>query len=413
MTKHHGGRRVARQGFTLVELLVVIAIIAVLIGLLLPAVQKARQASFRMQCTANLQQLGRALHTYYDGNNNHYPDAGEGTLYGNASGAFDPNVKDSLTAETGPGLPAGAPAKQAATDFFPGMSNGNGATASIGGTQHLAQSLFTRLLPFVENQQLADQYNYNFCYNDSANAPQNTSVAQTRVGVFLCPENPLRPSSGVDSQGYGYTDYGATVYTDLDPVTGVRNKNTRVNGALHGTYDGRGPTQADIRKGLSTTIAIGEDVGRFESMPGAYTDPFGAGKRSFWRWAEPDNGYGVSGDPSATSDQLGGVVTTYAGLVSLQTRGGTKTRARVINNNKLPFGGPTACPWLSMTNCGPNDEIFSFHGSGANVLFMDGHVAFLSENMDAIVMRRAVAANNACGVNQDSTGAPIQIEEGF
>src|SRR5262249_27237434 len=239
----------------------------------------------------------------------------------------------------------------------------------------------------------------------------NTVIAQQSIPVFLCPNNPLRPQNGLDSAGFGYTDYGPTVYVDLDPnltafatpTTGAgpfqpyRNKLTRENGALHGTPGGKGPTNADIQDGLSNTIAVAEDVGRYELMPGAYTDPFGGGaKRSFWRWAEPDNGFGVSGPKYGNT----------AGTVLPQ-------QLTVINNFKTPFGGLNAngdgCNWLaSGSNCGPNDEIFSIHDGGANVVFMDGHVSFLSQRIHPVVLRHLVSANEGIGVNQ---GVASQFQE--
>ena len=99
---------------------------------------------------------------------------------------------------------------------------------------------------------------------------------------------------------------------------------------------------------------------------------------------------------------------------------------RAINNNANPFGGTVNCPWnlgydsgvaayptltgyvgTFNNNCGPNDEIFGFHGNGANVVFMDGHVTFLDENIDAIVMRRLVTASERIAPNVSSAGAPI------
>lgn len=424
MTKFQGPK-LGRQGFTLIELLVVIAIIAVLLGLLLPAVQKVREAAAKTTCANNCKQLGLALNTYYD-SYKHFPDCGEGTLYYDINSNGNASIKDgNAPPRSGDGpIP---PTKTAATWFFPnGQTSGtpNGTTTSqygpgsgsSGNGPYTCQSVFTRLLSYVEQEALAAQYNITYPYNDTT-APANQAVAMTAIKTFLCPNNPLRPDSGLDSNGFGYTDYGPTVYTDIDPISGVRNKNTRMNGGLHGTIDGKGSTISDIQDGLSNTIAIAEDVGRYESMPGAYTDPVGGfgditgttvgTARSFWRWAEPDCGFGVSGDPIAGTVYAAGV--SNFGVANTGYQGLVNGRAKAINNNKFPFGGGTntstvaytagtpptvSCNWLvDKSNCGPNDEIFSFHTNGANVVFMDGHVSFLTDDIDAIVLRRLVTAS--------------------
>jgi prepilin-type processing-associated H-X9-DG protein len=347
-------------------MLVVIAIIAVLMGLILPAVQKARESAARMQCANNLNQMGKALHTYLDAKG-YFPSAGEGTAYG--------------TSSAGPFTAAG-----------PGPN--------YGGTVFDKQSLFTNLLPFLEQGDVAAAYNANLYYNDPTNVIAGTTqpVAGTVVKAYLCPTNPLRPASGVDAEGFGYTDYGATVYTDIDPTTGYRNIATRVDGALHANYlaNGQGTPVGAITDGLSKTIAITEDVGRYDGMltNPAYLDPYllsvnpaSTTLRSFHRWAEPDSGFGVSGDPLTYGSKLG------AGVAG--------TTPKAINNNKLPFGGG-ACPWQTTNNCGPNDEIFGWHGTGANILFMDGHVVFMDESTNPTILRRLVSASQSDGAGLPS-----------
>jgi prepilin-type N-terminal cleavage/methylation domain-containing protein/prepilin-type processing-associated H-X9-DG protein len=341
-----------RRGFTLIELLVVIAIIAVLIALLLPAVQRAREAAARTTCANNLHQMGLALHNFND-QNQAFPSSGEVV-----------------------GVVAGTP--PALITAF---------------DQH---SMFTWILPYMEHNDVFQQFDLTRFYND----PVNAAAARNVIQEYLCPSNPARPSSGRDSLGYGYCDYMPIAYVDIDPngltnpTLPIRNPAYKVPGALAvkstvtfppGTPSGaltgksgkQGPTAGDIIDGLANTIAIMEDVGRSETFyTQKYPDPTGIDLlptgtiyRNAWRWAEPDTANGVSGPnqtPTATFNTPG---------------------VAMINNNPVPYGGPPSCPW-TVNNCGVNDEAFSFHGNGCNVLFMDGHVKWLKNDINPITLRR-------------------------
>ena len=169
-------KRVRKTGFTLIELLVVMAIIAILIGLLLPAVQKIREAASRMKCANNMKQLGLAVHNY------------ELTL-----GKLPP----AWTPDTGGGT------------FNSNYGNpSNGSPAPVNGTIHFI------LLPYIEQDNLYQQSiktiswmgsNYNQ-YNASTNTP--TNVPTTILQVFLCPSDATL-NSNLQRYGYASASYAA------------------------------------------------------------------------------------------------------------------------------------------------------------------------------------------------------------
>ncbi len=369
MLKRLSYMKKGKKAFTLIELLVVIAIIAVLIGLLLPAVQKVREAAARLSCANNLKQIGLAMMNF-ESTYGCLPTSGEGM---------------------GPGtVTTGA---TSASTCFDGIS------------------FFTAILPYLEQEAAAKQANTAVLhYTDDANqAPYKTIIKS-----LVCPGNPTALASGVDAGGYGTTDYMPIAYSDMDPTNGGRAKTSAAYKkqamlTLTGNIVSGGATIASgaaaavtytkltggrkisgITDGGSNTIGLFEDVGRGNAAWGtelgkvdyAYPTPGSGTGRYIARWAEPDGSNGVSGP---AKDEAG---VSNSGT----TAGVALTQSKWINQNNYPVGGTTNCPW-STNNCGPNDEPFSFHTGVVGSVFGDGHVQFISDKVGFATLKALCTAD--------------------
>ncbi len=226
-------KRGSRAGFTLIELLVVIAIIGILIALLLPAVQAAREAARRMQCTNNLRQIGLSLHNYHDTHRSFPP----GCIVGSATAALDLNN------------PWGAAQASSTTP----QNNRHGT------------SWMLLVLPFMEQATLHRQWKFD------TNVTGNAAIAQLNVAGFYCPS---RRSEVTDQQRLinpnwtgGGNDYGGCagsgrtfVASGTKPfdVTTTNEPNWQ-NGRRRGMFTRNSTTRfMSIQDGTSNTIMTGE-----------------------------------------------------------------------------------------------------------------------------------------------------------
>jgi len=248
--RRQAGKPDVRGGFTLIELLVVIAIIAVLIGLLLPAVQKVREAAARMSCSNNLKQLGLAMHNYHD-----------------------------------------------SVGTFPYARSGGGQN------RHTWAIL---LLPYLEQDntyriyktQIAGVNQTDGFNNHTSTDPQIVTARTAQVKIFLCPSRRSGPSLSPITTGSSVmgisSDYAACAGdTKSAPTTGVFplvNSN-HVKSVVKIT---------DVSDGTSSTMMIGEKHVQLGALNDPITDGFiysGSEQQTYYRVAGPS--WPLAFDPAA------------------------------------------------------------------------------------------------------------------
>jgi prepilin-type N-terminal cleavage/methylation domain-containing protein len=322
-----------RSGFTIVELLVVVAIIATLVGLLLPAVQGAREAARRTQCGNNLRQLATAV-LAYETQMGHFPAATNTAEKATCVGCFDPWKEARLA---------------------PG--------SFTAGTRH-GTSWILEVLPFMEHKTIADQWNRD------TNVLGNAALAQTDIPLLYCPSRRGGIRTGADdhknlvsdSWRGGGTDYGGCQgrldgfindtsdrhrYCDMSSntltptiATATAPRIRHDSGLLDGLFGSTQPkTAAAARDGLSNAILLGE-MQRLRPLPGA-TGGAADNRTSYDGWA------------------VGGVAT----LFNVATDPERKNPGGI---NNLFFESPG-----------------SDHLGGAFFAMGDGSVRFVSEFVDA------------------------------
>ena len=321
-----------RPGFTLIELLVVIAIIGVLVALLLPAVQAAREAARRIGCRNNLKQIGLALANYHDT---------IGVLPFGSSGRTYP--------------PKGPKPLLWVCDTIPTLA---------------------MILPYVEQGPVFNAINFQVdnCLNGYPSSyagtypAVNATAFDTRIETFLCPSDPN--SSGAVSARR--TNYGAnfgTTWENFDATDGVFYMTSRLR-------------LGDVTDGTSGTAAFSE-----QTIPGSSA----TGDRRLEAYARPQNSSANQADLERWCDTPkppGGV----GGQFSLSWSGGAGNYRHVLTpNHRVCSEMVDPVRWIYGVSSGAYERILnparSFHPGGVQVLYCDGSVRFVKETIDPATWR--------------------------
>ncbi len=312
-----------RRGFTLIELLVVIAIIAILVALLLPAVQQVREAARKSQCQDHLHNLAIAVMNY------------------------EASVKR-------------FPYRQGGTHVQPPAGNRNQGSG------------LTMLLPYVEQKPLYDEIatpQGSFgAFGDDANDGSSYKPWETMVPVFICPS---APDVNVIPKPYGRTNYGmsggdSALHISSSPGTDAARRHVR---GVFGYQTAR--RVADIVDGTSNTVAFAEI-------------PTSMGGRGIPGGAARSQGSAATDNPSFcrtlidANNEFSASVTDFTA-----TRGNRWARGLpqyIGVNTILPPNSPSCMTGGFET--GGQFPAGSYHAGGAHVVMLDGKVNFISENID-------------------------------
>ena len=350
-------REGSRSGFTLIELLVVIAIIAVLIALLLPAVQSAREAARRIQCTNNLKQIGLAIHNYHQ-------------------------INDAFPAG---GFPA----------YNPVANNGNNACPGV----------HARLLPFIEQQPLYNALNWSLTViNDVAPGNgygpyANSTVTITRISTFLCPSD-SPPSWNLTSASAPLPNYRAPGNSYFASVgSSLEFASRQTSGPPNGPFSyigeiGKTVGIRDVLDGTSNTIAFGEwrmgDGNSSQiSVPNdiVFTGNLPAGTAR-------NNGTLSMPNPILVASFPAWIQNCSSALkVNRTNHTSAQGEAWMFDITGVTFGNVLLPPNPPTPNCDSSTVasntlqnpgmwgLSSWHPGGANVLFLDGSVKFIKNSI--------------------------------
>jgi prepilin-type N-terminal cleavage/methylation domain-containing protein len=339
-----------RSGFTLIELLVVIAIIAILIGLLLPAVQKVREAAARMSCSNNLKQIGLAFMNYESAYNQFPP------------GAYDRDPRLS-------GFPLSA------YDEFPPAY---GATPCCNANHPDGWNHFFRILPFIEQDNV---YKLADFATPPVNSINSTQVAQSLIKTYYCPTR--RGPTGYGSANTGRLDYAGCA------------------GFFQGSrieYFGGGAPQNDLWGGVPppptgmlpeaderSTLNLGNTSGR----KGYIVNPARGAKRKIGDAIDGTSNSIMVAEKSIAASRYG---SDGGDNENWHNSGWDEDNIRWhfapshdTDIAKTPplFPPPSGTGTLWRRNFG------SAHTAGLNAVFGDGSVRFISFNVDPVAFMRA------------------------